>query len=109
MPVVTGVKERRGRARVFVDGEFWAELDCGVVAERGLLEGTTISHEELAEARVAGERPLAMNRAIHSLGYRARSAREMRERLSRAGYAGETVSRSEERRVGKECRSRWSP
>lgn len=92
MPVVTGVKERRGRARVFVDGEFWAELDCGVVAERGLLEGTTISHEELAEARVAGERPLAMNRALHSLGYRARSARELRERLSRAGYAGETVS-----------------
>src|ERR671921_2190001 len=91
MPVVTGVKERRGRARVFVDGEFWAELDCGVVAERGLLEGTTISHEELAEARVAGERPLAMNLALHSLGYRARSARELRERLLRAGYAGETV------------------
>ena len=33
-----------------------------------------------------------MNRALHSLGYRARSARELRERLSRAGYAGETVS-----------------
>jgi regulatory protein len=91
MPVVTGVKERRGRARVFVDGALWAELDSGVVAERGLLEGTTISHEELAEARVAGERPLAMNLALHSLGYRARSAHELRERLSRAGYAGETV------------------
>lgn len=92
MPVVTGVKERRGRTRVFVDGEFWAELDSCVVAERGLREGITISHEALAEARVAGERPLAMNRALHSLGYRARSGRELRERLSRAGYAGETVS-----------------
>jgi regulatory protein len=91
MPVVTGMKERRGRARVFVDGALWAELDSGVVAERGLREGTTISHEELAEARVAGERPLAMNLALHSLGYRARSAHELRERLSRAGYAGETV------------------
>ena len=91
MPVVTGVKERRDRARVFIDGELWAELDSGVVAERGLRQGTMISHEELAEARVAGERPLAMSLALHSLGYRARSARELRERLLRAGYAGETV------------------
>ena len=86
------MKERRGRARVFVDGELWAELDSGVVAERGLREGAALSYEELAEARVAGERPLAMNRALHSLGYRARSAHELRERLLRAGYAGETVS-----------------
>ena len=93
MPVVTGVKKRRGRARVFVDGELWAELDSGVVAERGLREGVTFSQEELAEARVAGERSLAMSRALHSLGYRARSAYELHERLSRAGYAGETVSR----------------
>ena len=92
MPVITGVKERRGRARIFVDGELWAELDSGVVAERGLYKGAALSHEELAEARVAGERPLAMSRALHSLGYRARSAHELRERLLRAGYAGETVS-----------------
>ena len=90
--MITGVKERRSRTRVFVDGEFWAELDSGFVAERGLYEGTTLSHEELAEARVAGERPLAMGRALHSLAFRARSAHELRERLARAGYAGQTVS-----------------
>src|SRR5215207_6526601 len=92
MPVITGVKERRGRTRVFVDGEFWAELDSGFSVERGFYEGAALSHEELAEARVAGERPLAMSRALHSLGFRARSAHELRERLSRAGYAGQTVS-----------------
>ena len=92
MPVITGVKERRNRTRVFVDGEFWAELDSGFVAERGFYEGTALSHEELAEARVAGERPLAMSRALHSLAFRARSAHELRERLARAGYAGQTVS-----------------
>lgn len=91
MPVVTGVRERRGRARVSVDGEFWAELDASVAAERGLSEGAAFSHEELAEARVAGERPLAMSRALNALGYRARSAYELRERLLRAGYAGATV------------------
>ena len=92
MPVITGVKERRNRTRVFVDGEFWAELDSGFVAERGFYEGTALSHEELAEARVAGERPLAMSRALHSLAFRARSAQELRERLARAGYTGQTVS-----------------
>ena len=32
-----------------------------------------------------------MSRALNVLGYRARSARELRERLLRAGYLGETV------------------
>ncbi len=91
MPVVTGVLERRGRAKVFVDGEFWAELDLGVAAKRGLSEGVALSHEELAEARVAGERPLAMNRALHALGYRARSKVELCERLLKVGYTRETV------------------
>ena len=31
------------------------------------------------------------------------------EWLARRGFAGYRVARSEERRVGKECRSRWSP
>lgn len=91
MPLVTRIVERRDRAKVFVDGEFWAELEAGTAAERGLSEGATLSREELDEARVAGERPLAMSRALNVLGYRARSTREMRERLRRAGYAGETV------------------
>jgi regulatory protein len=91
MPVVTRVAGRRDRVEVFVDGEFWAELDAGVAAERGISEGTALTDEEFAEARVAGERPLAMSRALNVLGYRARSARELRERLVRAGYLGETV------------------
>jgi regulatory protein len=91
MPEITGVRERRGRARVFVDGEFWAEIDADVAAERGLREGVALSLEELSEARVAGERALAMNRALHFLGYRARSEKELRDRLRRYGYGEETV------------------
>src|SRR5918999_2065934 len=103
MPVITGVKERRGRTKVFVDGEFWAELDSGFVADRGFYEGSALSHEELAEARVAGERPLAMSRALRSLGFRARSAHELRERLSRAGFGGQTVSEVLDRLGGGGC------
>jgi regulatory protein len=91
VPVVTGVSGRRGGIRVFVDGEFWAKLDAGVVAELGLWEGTVLSDEDLAEARVAGEKPLAMNRALNILGYRARAKGELGQRLLRAGYAEETV------------------
>jgi regulatory protein len=88
---ITGLRERRGRARIWVDGEFWAEIDADVAAERGLREGVVLGLEELKEVRVAGERALAMNRALHFLGYRARSRREVRERLRRYGYGEETV------------------
>jgi regulatory protein len=91
LPEITGVKERRGRTGVCVDGEFWAELDSGVAIESGLREGAAFSWEELGRVRVAGERPLAMTRALNLLGYRARSEGELRERLSRHGYAPETV------------------
>ena len=89
--MVTGFVERRGRAKVSVDGEFWAELDAAVAFERGLCEGVELSAEELMEARVAAERPLAMTRALNVLGYRARAEGELRDRLERAGYANGTV------------------
>ena len=91
MPEITGVRERRGRSAVSVDGEFWAELDSSVAIESGLREGAALSWEELDGIRVAGERPLAMTRALNLLGYRARSEGELRERLGRYGYAPETV------------------
>ncbi|QIN82998.1 hypothetical protein GBA63_10315 [Rubrobacter tropicus] len=91
MPEITGAKERRNRVRISVDGEFWAELDAAVARERGLREGAAFSCEELEEARVAGERPLAMGRALNLLGYRARSEGEVRERLGRYGYASGTI------------------
>lgn len=91
MPEITRLVERRGRAKVFVNGEYWAELDAAVAAELGLFEGVNLPERELAGARVAGERPLAMTRALNVLGYRARAEGELRERLLRAGYAPETV------------------
>jgi regulatory protein len=91
MPEITGVRERRGRARIFVDGEFWAEIDAGVAAERGLREGLALGLEELDEARIAGERALAMSRALNYLGYRARSEKEVRDRLRRYGHGEETA------------------
>ncbi len=91
MPVVSSLRERRGKTKVFLDGEFWAELDAGFVLERGLYEGVEIPEEELGELRVSGERAPAMNRALNLLGYRGRAAGEVRERLRRYGYSEGTV------------------
>src|ERR671914_520108 len=67
MPEITGVRERRGRVLVFVDGGVWAELDGAVAAESGVREGAIFSSEELCRVRV------------------------VRERLGRYGYLEETV------------------
>src|SRR5215212_4574972 len=91
MPEITGVRERRGKARISVDGEFWAEIDAGVAIESGLREGAILSPEELHGVRVTGERLIAMGRALNLLGYRARSEAEIRDRLTRYGYVGETI------------------
>ena len=91
MPEITGFRERRGKARISVDGVFWAEIDAAVAIESGLREGTDFSQEELDRLRVAGEKPIAMGRALNLLGYRARSEAEIRDRLQRYGYVRETI------------------
>lgn len=91
MPEVTGLRERRGRVSVSVDGEPVAEVASWVVLDRGLYEGLILSEEELEEVRVVGERSLAMTRACDYLAYRARSASEVRARLHRYGYGARTV------------------
>ncbi|BBL78882.1 hypothetical protein RxyAA322_07360 [Rubrobacter xylanophilus] len=91
MPRITRIEERRGRVCVFVDGGFWAELEAGFAAGRGLFEGAELSGEELAALRDEGERALAMSRALNLLGYRSRSEKELRDRLRRFGHSGEVV------------------
>ncbi|MBA2442126.1 MAG: regulatory protein RecX [Rubrobacter sp.] len=91
MPEITGLRERRGRVWVSVDGEPFAEIASEVMLDRGLYEGLSISEEELDGVRVAGERSLAMTRAFDYLAYRARSAGEVRGRLYRYGYGDRTI------------------
>jgi len=91
MPEITGVRERRGKAMISVDGEFWAEIDAAIAIESGLREGAAFSREELDRVRVVGERPVAMGRALNLLGYRARSEAEIRDRLGRYGYVEQTI------------------
>lgn len=89
---VTSTRERRGLVEVYLDGEYWAELDAAVISERGISDGVEIPESELEEIRTSGERSQAMSRALSLLAYRARSEGEIRERLKRAGYWDKTVA-----------------
>src|SRR5687768_18565307 len=51
----------------------------------------------------------AVNGHSFELDHLAREVADQLERADRPPLAGAINARSEERRVGKECRSRWSP
>ena len=55
MPEITGVRERRGKARISVDGEFWAEIDAGVALECGLREGAVSRRKSYTGCGSRGE------------------------------------------------------
>lgn len=93
------MRERRGRAKLFVDGEFYAEIDAEALAGSGLGEGDEVPDAELDSLREAGEKALAMRRAFNLLSYRPRSEGELRERLARYGH-GEGVVESVMERLG---------
>lgn len=97
MPEITGVSEKRNRALLYVDGEFYAELDLGAVLDYGLYKGLSLTQDELEEARFAGEKALALSRAFHYLGHRSRSVGEVEDRLFRYGYSERTVESVVER------------
>lgn len=97
MPEITGISEKRNRARLYVDGEFFAEIDPGAVLDYGLYKGLLLSQEDLEKARLAGEKALALSRSFHYLGYRARSVAEVRGRLFEYGYGERTVEEVVER------------
>ena len=56
----------------------------------------------VAEVLARGGRALQRRQALQARGPR-------RARRHRHRHRGQLLTRSEERRVGKECRSRWSP
>src|SRR2546429_45708 len=57
----------------------------------------------------SGAQPAVEPGEIHCWHVRAGSEMEAHDRSKRVGFIVAIGGRSEERRVGKECRSRWSP
>ena len=91
--------------------EFVASLERGL----RVLQTFSREHPQLTLSEVAvltGLTPATARRSLHTLemlGYVGRTGRRFLLRPKVLAIGTGYLSRSEERRVGKECRSRWSP
>jgi regulatory protein len=91
---ITGIEPQRRhpeRVSIFVDGEFAIGVDGAVAVALGLQVGQSVTTARLQEIARAEELRQAFDRALHFLGYRARSQAEVRRRLLQKGYEEEIV------------------
>jgi len=86
--IVTAVERQRRRRRVdlFVDGRFALALGVELAAERGLRPGRSLTPAELSALAQEEARRGALESALRLLSYRARSERELRDRLRRKDF-----------------------
>ncbi len=86
---ITGLKpQRRSKKKVsvFVDGEFAFSLDRETVKQFRLKEGTRVDARLLEDAILAEQLRKCREHALLLLSYRARSEKELRERLEKKGW-----------------------
>lgn len=97
---ITGLKpQRRSKKRlsVFVDGEFAFSLNKETVAEFGLKEGEKVDPQFLEDVVLEEQFRLCRNYAFLLLSYKARTEKELRERLEKKGYSPVVIARVFER------------
>ncbi len=97
--IVTAVeqKPRRRRVHVFVDGEFVLALGARLATEHGVVPGRELSRAEILALKEAEARRGALESAVRLLSYRARSERELGDRLARKGFARPAIDAALER------------
>jgi regulatory protein len=93
MPRVTSLRptRRSGRYAVHIDGDYAFAVSESFVARRGLYEGRDYDDADYADLVSAASDEAALTDACHLLNHRARSAREIRDRLSRKGHDGDVI------------------
>jgi regulatory protein len=94
MPRITAIEpqeKNHERVSVFVEGKFALGLFADVAAFLGLRVGQEMTTERLTEVAQAETVRRAMESAGKLLGFRARSEREIRDRLTQKGYEPEVV------------------
>lgn len=84
-------KKHLDRVSVFVDGEFVIGVHAEVIAAAGFWVGQPISVSELQALAAREEARKARESALTLLGVRARSRKELRDRLLQKGYAPEAA------------------
>jgi len=84
-------KGRRKRVRVFLDGRFAFSLEAEVAVREGLRVEQGLSANQIEALARSDHFHRCLNAAAHYLGYRPRSEAEVRERLQRRGFDGDSV------------------
>lgn len=97
---ITGQARDPERLNVYLDGQFAFGIDREVAVREGLRIGDELDPARVRALRAQDEIARATNAALVFLGYRARSEREVRDRLSQKGYPPETVAAVIERLNG---------
>ncbi len=93
MKKITALRVSRGRAKrvnVFLDGKFAFSLQAEVVAKEGLQVEQVLSADKIEALARADQFHRYLKAAVHYLSYRPRSESELRERLHRRGFDGDT-------------------
>lgn len=85
-------KRKKSRRSVYLDGEFAFGLDQELVIKFGLHEGDLIDESELFPIIQAEEKKSAKDTAIRFLSYRARSEKEVRDKLLGKGFSEDAVA-----------------
>lgn len=82
------------RVNVIIDGAFAFGLSADLVLEAGLAKGVTLTLAESADLLARDEVRQATTAAIRLLGHRARSERELRQRLRQKGFNGPAIDQA---------------
>jgi regulatory protein len=85
------------RVNVFIEDRFSFALDANLAIDKGLRPGLVLSPEALASLLREDGDARAYARALHFLGYRMRSAKEIAERLKRDEWPDAVIERVIER------------
>lgn len=96
---ITGQARDPERLNVYLDDKFAFGLDREAAARAGLRVGEQLDEVRIGELRAADEVARATNAALVFLAYRARSEREVRDRLTKKGYAPAAIAAAIQRVV----------
>ncbi len=91
MDVITSIRRERGRYRVTVSESDEFLVPVSLLRERPLTEGQAIDAEEYDKWLMVRQYRHALDRAVAYLAERARSRREVEQKLLQAGYRPCTV------------------
>lgn len=97
--VITQIKKgKRGNSFLFLDGEYFTSIKTEILIKNGIKAGETIDEAKLEKIKQESDLFKAQQKALNLLSYRARSKKELKDRIKRETcetYADLTVKKME--------------